>query len=174
MQFTKRLLMGLGGVALVATLVSMCVPRSVHALVATLVQVSNTPSNPVPTADVHTSAGQNIELYCSSEYYTCPLQSPQTGALGSDSWVVPDGMSFVVTDVEAFSNTVPGKTFNAGIWWGGYPQRVERWYFPNNELTNQLHFTTGIVVPPGAEVSYTVGYDGALSWLVVHGYLTPN
>ena len=51
MQFTKRLLTGLGAVALAAMLLSLAAPKAVHAIVAALVEVTNTPANPVPTAD---------------------------------------------------------------------------------------------------------------------------
>ena len=53
MQFTKRLVMGLIGAAL---LVTLSAPKAVHALVATLVQVANTATNPVNSVDVDRSS----------------------------------------------------------------------------------------------------------------------
>ena len=53
MRFMKRLLRGLAAVALAGTLISLVVPKAVHAAVAALVEVANTPANPVPNADVN-------------------------------------------------------------------------------------------------------------------------
>ncbi len=53
MRFMKRLLMGVGAVALAGTLISLFAPKAVHAAVAALVLVTNTPANPVPNADVN-------------------------------------------------------------------------------------------------------------------------
>src|SRR5271166_3899951 len=45
MKFVKMTLMGIGGVALAVLLLT---PKTAHALVAALVQVTNTTANPVP------------------------------------------------------------------------------------------------------------------------------
>ena len=50
MRFVKTTLMGMGGIAGVALAVLLLVPKAAHAVVATLVQVANTTSNPVPNA----------------------------------------------------------------------------------------------------------------------------
>ncbi|MGA2810980.1 MAG: hypothetical protein ABSG16_06240 [Candidatus Acidiferrum sp.] len=51
MNIAKRVLMFIGFVVLAAALVSVLAPKATHALVATLVQVANTPANPVPNRD---------------------------------------------------------------------------------------------------------------------------
>jgi hypothetical protein len=51
MQFAKKTLMVLVSLAVLVALVSLAVPKSVHALVATLVQVANTTTNPVVAED---------------------------------------------------------------------------------------------------------------------------
>ncbi len=56
MNFAKRVLMFLCFVVLVAAVVSVLAPKATHALVATLVQVTNTSANPVPT---HSMDAQN-------------------------------------------------------------------------------------------------------------------
>jgi hypothetical protein len=53
MRFMKRLLMGISAVALAGTLLTLVAPKAVHAAVAALVLVTNTPANPVPNADVN-------------------------------------------------------------------------------------------------------------------------
>jgi hypothetical protein len=51
MQTVRRLLMGVGAIAMVATILSLVAPKSAHALVAALVQVTNTTANPAVTLD---------------------------------------------------------------------------------------------------------------------------
>jgi hypothetical protein len=50
MKFAKPTLIGIGGVVLAALLLPLVAPRTVHALAAALVQITNTTSNPVPVA----------------------------------------------------------------------------------------------------------------------------
>jgi hypothetical protein len=49
MQIMKRLFISVVTVALLAMLFAVAAPKAVHAIVATLVQVTNTSANPVPT-----------------------------------------------------------------------------------------------------------------------------
>lgn len=49
MKFTKWIVMGSGSVILVLLSVVLIHPKTVHALAAALVQITNTDSNPVPT-----------------------------------------------------------------------------------------------------------------------------
>ncbi len=53
MKIMKRLLMGIGATALVALLLTLITPKAAHAVVAALVEVANTSTNPVPNADVN-------------------------------------------------------------------------------------------------------------------------
>lgn len=50
MKFAKPTLIGIGGVVLAGLLLPFVAPKTVHALAATLVQITNTTSNPVPVA----------------------------------------------------------------------------------------------------------------------------
>ncbi len=108
MRFVKTTLMGMGGIALVVLLL---VPKAAHAVVATLVQVANTTSNPVPNADVN-GPGQEVfqtQICISTQSSSC-FSSPT-------SFVVPastsDGASvkrLVLTTVTGTcsSNQQPG------------------------------------------------------------------
>jgi len=60
-KFGKRILMVTGAVTLAAILSASIAPRAAHALVAALVQVTNTAANPVPTLDVHTPAEEPFQ-----------------------------------------------------------------------------------------------------------------
>ncbi len=52
MKFVQRMLVGFGGLVLAALLATMAVPKVAHAVVATLVQVSNTTANPAITSNM--------------------------------------------------------------------------------------------------------------------------
>ena len=58
MKITKRLMFGSGGIVLAAMVVVLLAPKTAHAVVATLVQVANTPSSPVPNRDIDNPALQ--------------------------------------------------------------------------------------------------------------------
>jgi hypothetical protein len=114
MNFAKRILMYVGFVVLAAILISVLAPKATHALVATLVQVSNTPSSPVPNKDVDSPAHATIvPLGCQA------FGDPETGELictlgvgtlgqGSISpYTVPAGQRLVLEQVAAFCQTQP-------------------------------------------------------------------
>jgi hypothetical protein len=77
----KKLLMGVGAVALAGTLLTLVAPKAVHAAVAALVEVANTPANPVPNADVNAPGEE-------------PFQTVLCNNVGSGSCGIPN--SFVV------------------------------------------------------------------------------
>ncbi len=85
MNFAKRILMFVGFVVLAAALVSVLAPKATHGLVATLVQVTNTPANPVPTV-----ATDNPALRPYGKYLT--IFPGQTSA----SFQVPAGQTLVI------------------------------------------------------------------------------
>jgi hypothetical protein len=65
MKLARTLLMGFGSVALVAAFLILVAPKSAHAVVATLVQVANTSTNPVPNADVNAPGDEPFQtLIC--------------------------------------------------------------------------------------------------------------
>jgi hypothetical protein len=102
MRFMNRLLMGIGAVALAGTLLSLVGPKAVHAAVAALVLVTNTPANPVPNADVNAPGEEPFQTqFC--------LTTPSTDACGStpSGFVVPtttsDGLSIKRLVIEQIS-----------------------------------------------------------------------
>jgi hypothetical protein len=64
MLFLKRGLMAAGALALAAMLLNFVAPRAAHALVATAVQVMNTPATPIPNKDVDAPARSPLTLSC--------------------------------------------------------------------------------------------------------------
>jgi hypothetical protein len=63
MKFVQRLFMGIGGLAAAAVALTMLSPKA-HALVATLVEVANTRSTPVPNQDVDAPGRHAYQSSC--------------------------------------------------------------------------------------------------------------
>jgi hypothetical protein len=93
MRFLKNLFIGIGAVALGGVLLTLAAPKAVHAAVATLVEVVNTPANPVPNADVNASGEE-------------PLQAILCAAVGSSSCVGTTQSTFVVPTTTSDGLTV--------------------------------------------------------------------
>jgi hypothetical protein len=88
MQFAKRLMMILASFVLLVAIVSLAAPKAVHATVATLVQVTNTSANPVPTV-----ATDNPALQPFAHTYGVYGQLDHT-------FEVPAGKTLVIEQVE--------------------------------------------------------------------------
>jgi len=65
MRFAKSFLMGTGSVVLAGLLLTLLAPKAAHAVAATLVQVENTRSTPVPNQDVDIAARHPFNAICS-------------------------------------------------------------------------------------------------------------
>lgn len=84
MKFAKPALMVVGCVLLTGLTLTLVAPKTVHALAATLVQITNTRSNPVPTQDVDIAARHPFTATCNvyangGAFATCqPTPAPPT------------------------------------------------------------------------------------------------
>jgi hypothetical protein len=111
MQFAKRLLMGAGAVVLVAAVLIAAAPKTVQAVVATLIRDVDNPGR-APHVAVNCQANSTIGA---------------SGDLGcSPVYTVPASNLLVLQQVEAFCGTPPGNslantTFN--IYTNGNPVR---------------------------------------------------
>lgn len=65
MNVIRKIMMGLGGVVVVALVLALALPKTVHAIVSTLVTVSNTPANPVSTLAADAATAFVAEGTCS-------------------------------------------------------------------------------------------------------------
>jgi len=92
MKFVKMTLMGIGGVALAVLLLT---PKTAHALVAALVQVTNTTANPVPNLDTE----RNARIPYQSSLALSPGFG--LGTLFIDLTPVPTGYRLVAQNVSA-------------------------------------------------------------------------
>jgi hypothetical protein len=102
MNLAKKVLMSVGLVVLAAALISTLAPKATHALVATLVQISNTPSSPVPNRDVDLPDRATIQ----DQGCTATSFAGGNTATCSPSFTVPAGQRFVFQELEA-SCTAP-------------------------------------------------------------------
>lgn len=106
MNVLRRIAMGIGGTVVIALVIGLAAPKTVHAVVSALVTVANTPANPVPVQSVDDHA-----LHAFQEAGHC------TSAIGvscqaQDLLPVPLGMTAVVQDVSGLCNFNPSPTTN--------------------------------------------------------------
>jgi hypothetical protein len=162
-------LLTLGAIGLLA-------PRVAHAVVATLVQVANTASNPVVNSEVSRTAAQTISVYSGLDVagdFTPFREMIPGGGLESEAYVVPADQSFVITEID----------IGAGL--GGAFQLLPVTLGPNGEsapqifqvpgdnLTHQFVFPNGIVWPPGQSIPFSAD-PHELRYMTLRGYLTRN
>ena len=98
MKFVQKLLMGIGGVAAAATLLTLVSPKA-HAIVATLVEVTNTRSAPVPNQDVDVPGRHPFAS-------TCRYSLGSTDACGFAP--VPANTELVIQTISVIGNTGAG------------------------------------------------------------------
>jgi hypothetical protein len=101
MRIAKGMLMGLGAMALAVALLTLVVPKAAHAVVATLVQVSNTTANPAITQDVSKLASQNVQLVCNGPW-PATVSCSQILPDGSSPcpYFIPAGQRLIITTVQ--------------------------------------------------------------------------
>ena len=180
MQFLKRALMAIGTLALVASLLTLVAPKSVHALVTTLVTVMNTAAAPAITQDTSRQASQIVTLRCATSISSTKLgcvQQLATGALGLTQYKVPPTQSLVITGLDFTAGDTPVSQLPKGV--SIYLSVLELtpifWYATLNDPVywQQYTFSPGIVV--GSGLSPVVSIDESLFFeAALHGYLTTN
>jgi hypothetical protein len=175
MRFANNLLMAVGAVVLAAILLSVMAPKAVHAVTATMVEVVNTTTEPVPTADVNKSVAHNVNVFCNSSTGLCLLVPPSGIVDKSKSWTVPSGMNFVVTDIELATDGTGSviTTFFELKWTPPGGDLVEEgWEVLDNGATTEYQFQNGPVILAGSTVGGIFGTG--LNYAAIRGYLTPN
>jgi hypothetical protein len=97
-NFIKKISMFVGFVVLAAAIVSALAPKATHALVATLVQVANTSSNPVPTLEQEAQSAFDAQGTCQISFGGCAVATLYT---------VPAGKTAVLESVAFNCAVVP-------------------------------------------------------------------
>jgi hypothetical protein len=187
MNRLRKVLLPLG-VAAVVLVVSIAGPKTVHAIAAALVQVTNTAANPVGTQDASTTAAQIIELRC-LQLNSCKQVFPDGTTTGpGTAYLVPSGKSFVVTavDILPYPATNPGFPVFATLYSipavpGPTQLNVRATWAISTTLSTVFNFpASGIVFGPQTfpDVNFafannsTLGLDNFSANL--YGYLTAN
>jgi hypothetical protein len=110
MKSAKSALMGAGCVLLAGLTLTLLAPKAAHALAATLVDVTNTTANPVPTAPA--VPGTPFFAYMQLSGYTPQSVGPGTGTLGVTQIVLTSSDS-VVDQVNIYAGLLNGGTCGA-------------------------------------------------------------
>jgi hypothetical protein len=169
----------IGASALSIIALTIVGPKAAHALTAALVQIVNTPANPVNTLDASKAGGQMVQLFCApggapppiiSNQYQCYKMNVATGIYNFNSlFPVPAGQNLVVTTVD-----VPDRQNNIGFSLsdlpGGGTQVIERegYSIPAGSNTVQFQYpSAGMVFSSGSLVM--ASYN-----CFIYGYLTAN
>ena len=100
MSVLRRIAMGIGGTAVVAVVIGLAAPKTVHAVVSALVTVTNTTSNPVPTQSVDNPVLQAFQATDSCVFNSttfCQSQNPN---------MVPLGMTAVVQNASGHCDLI--------------------------------------------------------------------
>jgi len=110
MNILRRIAVAIGGIVVVALVLTLAVPRAAHAVLSAFVTVTNTSSNPVATG-MSTNVGvpvQNlVTLQCGvligQVENQCTANSVIDTRINPDgslpTFVIPAGQTFVITDV---------------------------------------------------------------------------
>jgi hypothetical protein len=175
MRFTKHLLMVVGAVVLAAILLSVMAPKAVHAVTATMVQVVNTTSSPVPSEDIYRLPARNIQLVCNASVNNCAIAEQNGTFDASTPWKVPSGMDFIITDIEITTDGT-GSTIQTvfNLEWTPTGGKLTGfgWQVLNNGVTAEYQFTNGIVLLTGS--TPTPVFGASVNFTTIRGYLTPN
>ena len=108
MNYIRKVSSAFGGIFLAALLLAAFAPKATHGLVAALVEIANTPSNPVPTTD---SLGTATTL---STLCIVAPNTPNAGNYTGDTcYTVPQGQRAVIEQLDGNCGTPNGTTINS-------------------------------------------------------------
>ena len=130
MNSVKNFLMVAGAFALAMILFAIAAPKTAHAIVATLVQITNTASNPVPV-DADNSARHAVRLFTSgtTDQYGVIETRLLDAANGYQEFTVPAGKRLVIEQASIFAYPQPGsKVFaywNNGLTYTAVPAQEQ-------------------------------------------------
>lgn len=99
MNVLRRIAMGIGGTVVIALVIGLAAPKTVHALVSALVTVANTSSNPVPVSNVNEPALEAYQDFCRADLSV---------GTGCNFQTVPAGKRLVIQDADISLAAAPG------------------------------------------------------------------
>jgi len=177
MRLLKQALAVVGAVVLVAMMLAVTAPKATHALVAALVEVTNTPAQSIPTWRTDNDGRNVVRLYYvetmnAGTYYSDgghgagnQLSDASTASL----YTVPSGKRLVIDTVTLFADPLPGQQVNA-YFYNGYTFTA----IPALDMGNFFgveHFQNSIAVhdyvEPGGQYGIIMGRNsttGTMFW----------
>jgi len=190
MNVLRRIAMAIGGTVVVALVIGLAAPKTVHALVSALVTVANTSANPVPAQEVKESRANFVTLSFNGSGYDEILPDGSRSA-----FAIPTGEQFVITDVnwitacETFFSTTCNKSAGDAVILvlgggpnGFGPYMSQSIYASANGFSNFLtagrndSLKSGLVVAQVPTPSILFGPSGNgenIGTVTLRGYLVP-
>jgi hypothetical protein len=164
----SKSVLAVGGAVLAGGLITVMNPRTVHAVAAALVQVTNTASNPVVTQSVdHLS---QLQVFCESSQ-TCK-------DFGGNDYVVPANQNLVVTAIDltgcasgptlAVLEQIDPPPFNIP----GLPRIPIT--LPATTNTTHLIYPSGIPFSGTTTLSFSISPNNCTAGATLYGYLSTN
>jgi hypothetical protein len=112
MKLVQRLFMGVTGLAATAALLVLIAPKAAHAVTATLVEIVNTRSTPVPNQDVDAPGRHPYQQ-------TCFSSSNQQGEVNCTMPAIPPNTELVIQNVSMLVNLTSAPLYSRLITVGG-------------------------------------------------------
>jgi len=181
MQFAKRMFTGLGVVAFMALLFTLAAPKAVHGLVATLVQVANTPANPVPNRDADSPE------HATTAVSTCSVTTGPAPSGGAGVFCIPypgspAGQRLVIEQLEANCDAPKGNNIIQpfiAFYVGGVQTSHNFPMISQGDDSTYVYYTANqpvrYYVDPQSQILFsaatTDGTGGTACSLQVNGYL---
>jgi len=160
--------------ALLVTTFAIIGPRTVHAIVATLVQVVNTSANPAITQDISGQASQIVTLFINDNGNSFLINA--AGVVSNVQYSVPVGQVLVITsiDVTPASHYSPGAAaFILEGLIGQYTNTFETFAVPTSQQTWIIAIRPGIAMGAGTSPFIGDQFGVPSVSITLHGYLTP-
>jgi hypothetical protein len=168
MRLSKPVL-AVGGAILAGGLIIVMNPRTVHAVAAALVQVTNTASNPVPNSDITTSPSRIVALVCEGGRNGPCVGFAPGGALDATPYIVPAGQTLVITDVDVEASGGGNDNFQVLTTGAGVPPLSVT--VTADGTTHHFNYSRGMLFPSGASLN-PLANPGVAATL--RGYLSTN
>ena len=155
MNLLRKVVTAVGGFTVIALVIGLAAPKAAHGLVATLVQVANTTSNPVPVSQAPTKTvtvtSLNTSLDCSnpsdegpfdvSAFSTIRFIASTTTNGEFSSPISTDSVQFQVNTLDSVGNQFPLDTLTTTFqpFFAGTQSVSNAYQMPGNSV--QVHIT---------------------------------
>lgn len=161
MKLLKQAMALLGSVVVIAVLVALVTPKTAHALVATLVQVVNTPSQPVPTWRTDND-GRSVVRLSYGEFMPAGTVisegKPLLDTVSGLAYTVPAGERLVIDNVSLLADPPTGQKVEANFSEGpqvtNVPLIFEGTFGTNDSFDNAIPLRD--YVEPGQQYKVTM------------------